>query len=125
MMKTVGSQRGWRAVAITLAIVVFGLALLGIRGEIASAGGTAQASRTATVDIVNFAYRPATLTIAAGSKVVFSNTSSRPHTATRKGSFSTGRIKAGKSASIGFNQKGTFRYHCTIHPFMRGRIVVD
>jgi plastocyanin len=25
---------------------------------------------------------------------------------------------------VRFNQKGTFRYHCKIHPFMRGKIVV-
>jgi plastocyanin len=112
-------------VAIVLAVIVFALALIGIRSGAASAGETARASRTATVDIVNFAFKPATLTIGAGSKVVFSNTSSRSHTATRKGSFTTGRIKAGKSASISFNRKGTFAYHCTIHPFMHGKIVVD
>jgi plastocyanin len=125
MTTIVGARRGWQAIATALAIVALGSALAGIHDEIASADNGAHASRTATVDIVNFAFRPGTLTIGAGSKVVFSNTSSRRHTATRKGSFSTGRIKPGKSASIGFNQKGTFAYHCTIHPFMHGKIVVD
>jgi plastocyanin len=125
MTAIVGARLGWQMLAIMLAVIVFALALIGIRSGAASAGETAQASRTATVDIVNFAFKPATLTIGAGSKVVFSNTSSRRHTATRKGSFTTGRIKPGKSVGIRFNQKGTFAYHCTIHPFMHGKIVVD
>ncbi len=125
MTAILGARRGWQVVAIVLAVIVFGLALIGIRSGAAAADETAQASRTASVDIVNFAYRPATLTIGAGSKVVFANTSSRAHTATRKGSFTTGRIKAGKSASISFSRRGTFAYHCTIHPFMKGKILVD
>jgi plastocyanin len=108
-----------------MALVAFGLALAGIRGEIASAGETAQASRAATVVINHFAYHPPTLRIAAGSKVVFSNTSGTAHTATRKGSFSTGHIKPGTSVSVRFNRKGTFAYHCLIHPFMHGKIVVE
>lgn len=111
--------------AIALAVIVFGLALIGIGKSAASAGETAQTSRTVTVDIVNFAYRPANLTIGRGSKVVFANTSGTAHTATRRGSFSTGRIKAGRSASVTFNQRGTVRYHCTIHPFMKGKVVVE
>jgi plastocyanin len=124
MAAIVGAQRGWQMLAIVLAVILFALALIGIQSR-AAAGETAQASRAASVDIVSFAYKPATLTIGVGSKVVFSNTSGRAHTATRKGSFTTGRIKPGKSVGIRFNQKGTFAYHCTIHPFMHGKIVVD
>jgi plastocyanin len=125
MTAITGARRGWQVVAIVLAVIAFGLALAGIEGGAASADGTARASRTVTVDIVSFAYKPPTLTIGAGSTVVFANTSGTAHTATRKGSFTTGRVKAGKSASIRFNQKGTFRYHCTIHPFMKGKVVVN
>lgn len=118
------AQRGWQMLAIALAVIVFTLASIGIRSHAASAAGTAHASRSAAVGIVDFAFKPGTLSIAPGSKVVFSNTSSRAHTATRKGSFDTGRIKAGKSAAITFNRRGTFPYHCKIHPFMKGKIVV-
>jgi plastocyanin len=126
MARTLSSRREWKAIALALAVLAFGLALVGIRGEVAAAGGaSAHASRAATVDIHDFAYHPPTLTIGAGSKVVFANTSPTAHTATRKGSFSTGRIKPGKSVTIGFAKKGTFAYHCTIHPFMHGKIIVD
>lgn len=125
MTTTSTPRHGWQAIAVGLAIIVSGLALAGIRGEIASAGGTAQASRASSVDINHFAYHPPALTIGAGSKVVFSNTSRTAHTATRRGSFSTGRIKPGKSVGIRFTQRGTYAYHCKIHPFMHGKIVVE
>ena len=125
MTVTARAQRGWQIAAIAIAVIVFVLALIGIRSGAASAGTTAQASRAASVEIVSFAFKPGTLTIGAGSKVVFSNTSSRAHTATRRGSFDTGRIRAGRSATIAFNHRGTFPYHCKIHPFMKGKIVVD
>jgi plastocyanin len=125
MTTNLGTRWKWQTIAVALAAVAFGLALVGLRGEIASAGETAQASRTATVDIDHFAYHPPTLKIAKGSTVAFSNSSDVAHTATRAGSFTTGHIKPGKSVSIRFKQPGTFAYHCTIHPFMHGKIVVE
>ncbi len=124
MTTDVRSQRGWQAVAVAVAAAVFALALVGVHGAVAAAGETAQTSRTAVVTIPAFEFKPATVTIPRGSKVRFSNTSGTAHTATRK-SFDTGRIRPGRSASVQFNREGTFRYHCSIHPFMKGRVVVD
>ena len=106
-------------------MAVFGLTPIGIRGGAASAEDSARASRTSTVTIPAFEFQPATVTISRGSKVRFSNTSGTTHTATRKGSFDTGRIKSGKAATVQFNAKGTFAFHCKIHPFMKGRVIVD
>jgi plastocyanin len=116
---------GRLAIALALSVVALAAALVGSRGETASADEPAHASVVKTVDIVNFAFKPATLTVGAGSKVVFDNTSGTTHTATRNNGFDSGRIKPGKSASIRFKNKGTFRYHCSIHPSMRGKIVVE
>ena len=116
---------GWRGAAIAAAAAALMLSLVGIGGALASTGGEAQASRATSVDIEDFAYHPPTLRIAKGSTVSFVNSSNTAHTATRKGSFNTGRIKPGKSVAIEFAQKGTFAYHCSIHPFMHGKIVVD
>lgn len=125
MTTTLGTRSGRLKLAALLAAVAFALALAGLRGETASAGGAAQASRAPTVVINHFAFHPPTLTVAKGTKVTFSNTSSVTHTATRNGSFDSGRIKPGTSVGIRFKQKGTFAYHCEIHPFMHGKIVVD
>lgn len=87
--------------------------------------GDTTASKPKTVKVVNFAFKPATLAIAKGSSVSFSNTSTATHTATRVGAFDTGRIKPGKTVTVRFRQKGSFPYHCLIHPSRRGKIVVD
>ena len=105
--------------------VALGLMLGGIHGAGAATGQTATASKAATVSIDNFAFHPPALTIARGSGVTFSNSSKVSHTATRAGTFDTGVIKPGKSVRVRFTQKGTFAYHCEIHPQMHGKIVVD
>lgn len=105
--------------------LVFGLLLIGIHSTGATAGGTATASKGATVGINHFAFHPPTLTIAKGSQVTFANSSNVTHTATRGGAFDTGFIKPGKSVAVRFKQKGTFAYHCEIHPEMRGKIIVN
>lgn len=90
-----------------------------------SAGAAATASAAKTVDIRNFAFKPSTLRVQRGSRVTFTNSSSAAHTATRGGSFDTKRIKPGKSAAVSFNRRGTFAYHCKIHPFMKGKVIVE
>lgn len=117
------SRTSASAVAASIGAIVLFLLMTGWEAP-ASGSAVATASRTAKVSIVNFAFRPRTLKVGRGTKVVFSNTANRAHTATRAGSFDTGRIKSGRSVSVRFEQKGTFRYHCKIHPEMRGKVVV-
>lgn len=124
MTTDVRSWRGRQAAGVALAAAILGLALPGAWGA-ASAGDTAAASRTAAVSIRGFEFQPATVTIPRGSKVRFSNSSGTAHTATRKGSFNTGRIKPGKGVTVSFGSRGTFAYHCAIHPFMKGKVVVE
>lgn len=115
--------RTWRGRwALALAIGVVAVAAL--QGGSAS-GATATASGARSVEIDHFAFHPPTLRIKRGGKVAFSNSSNVTHTATRAGSFDTGRIRPGKTKVVQFSQAGTFAYHCSIHPFMKGRIVVE
>jgi plastocyanin len=86
--------------------------------------GEATASSGSTVSIRNFKYHPGTLRIAKGTRVVFSNGSGIAHTATDAGVFDTGHIKPGHSVAIRFSKKGTFAFHCTIHTFMHGKVIV-
>jgi plastocyanin len=110
-------------------LLLAALAALSLAGFAASRGGaaepTAGASAAKTVSIVNFAFKPGTLKVKPGARVTFSNTSNTTHTATRGGSFDTKRIAPGKSKTVQFSQRGTFAFHCKIHPFMKGKIVVE
>ena len=96
-----------------------------LAGQALAAGEPARTSATKSVAIAGFAFKPATLTVAKGTKVRWANQDAVPHTATRAGVFTTKRIGAGKAVAIRFDKAGSFRYHCTIHPQMSGRIVVQ
>ena len=87
---------------------------------------SAIASRAASERIANFSFQPTPLTVSAGTRVVFTNQDSTTHTATQNGGgFATGRIRPGKSAAVTFKRPGTYLFHCSIHPFMKGKIVVE
>ncbi len=110
---------------MAVALAATALALAGLRGELARAGPVAAASRAKAVDIANFAFHPPALTVKVGTKVNFTNSSKVTHTATRARSFDSGPIRPGTTVGIRFNHKGAFAYHCSIHPFMRAKIVVQ
>ena len=97
--------------------------LLALAGGSSAIAGT-HAKKQATVTIKNFGYHKGTLKVGKGTKVVFRNKDSSTHTATKKGVFNTGKIRHNKAKAIVFKHKGTFKYICTIHPFMHGKIVV-
>ena len=81
--------------------------------------------RSAKVDIADFQYAPAIVTVQAGGKVIWVNRDSTEHTAALDdGSFSTGDLAEGKLKSEAFKDAGTYAYHCEIHPAMRGTIEV-
>lgn len=107
-----------------VACIALAAALIGGQAASASQTGPAQASRAKTVDISHFEFHPGKLEVPKGARVVFSNSSGIDHTATDRGVFDTGHIKPGKTSAVRFEQKGTFAYHCKIHPFMQGKIVV-
>jgi alcohol dehydrogenase (cytochrome c) len=73
-----------------------------------------------------FAVAPSRARVAAGASVTFSNTSTVVHTiAARDGSWTTGPIQPGASASITLEKPGTFEYRCTDHPFSIGQLIVE
>jgi LPXTG-motif cell wall-anchored protein len=75
------------------------------------------------VTIVDFNFRPATITVNAGDTVTWTNSGKAPHDA-RGGGISTPTLKPGQSASHTFSSAGSFSYICSIHPFMKGKVVV-
>ena len=73
----------------------------------------------------DFFFSPASVTISVGDIVTWHNSGHAPHTATADdGSFDTGTVAAGQSASHMFTSPGTFTYVCTIHPNMHGTVRV-
>jgi LPXTG-motif cell wall-anchored protein len=85
----------------------------------------AHAAGSQSVPIQGFAFKPATVTVNEGDTVTWTNQDTAPHTATASdGSFDTGSLKKGASGSHTFSQAGSFAYICSIHPNMKGTVVV-
>jgi plastocyanin len=78
------------------------------------------------VKISNFKFAPATITVKHGTGLSVSNNDSTAHTATADDghTFDTGTIDPGASKTISVTKPGTYPYHCSIHSFMHGKIVV-
>ena len=72
------------------------------------------------------AYMPNPVTITAGSTVSWTNNDSITHTSTSdNGVFDSGNIAPGAKFTFTFNTRGTFAYHCTLHPGMVASVVVQ
>ena len=76
---------------------------------------------------------PDTLTVSKGTTVSWTNGDSTLHTVT-SGSpeagnsgteFDSSYLAAGKTFQHPFNTAGTFDYYCTLHPYMKGKVVVN
>lgn len=82
---------------------------------------------TKKVLIKNFRFSPAKITIKRGTRVVWINKDTAPHTATatnKPRSFDSGRLGQGERFSHTFRSAGKKSYHCEIHSSMKGRITV-
>jgi plastocyanin len=85
----------------------------------------ARAAGDPGVTIADFHFSPGTTTVHVGDAITWTNDGPSPHSATaNNGSFDTGVLQKGASASHTFTQAGTFTYFCKVHPFMHGTIVV-
>lgn len=92
----------------------------------AAASAPAPASGTA-VAIKNFAFSPAVLTVTAGTKVTWTNQDADAHTVTSDGSggpLNSKAMNTGDTFSYTFAKPGTYKYLCTIHPFMTATVTV-
>jgi plastocyanin len=96
-------------------------------GDTASAAPPAGsvAPAAARVTIQTLKYSPETVEITKGETVQWTNNDLAPHTATSNGAeFDSGSIEADASWSQTFEKPGTFPYHCTFHPEMKGTVIV-
>jgi plastocyanin len=109
------------------------LAAVTAGGLAAAAGITVQlptaaaAGNPGRVTIENFSFGPTTLTVAAGTTVIWTNNDDDPHTvvsATDPKLMKSPPLDTGETFSYTFDRPGTYKYFCTVHPRMQGSVVV-
>ena len=75
------------------------------------------------VSMRNMQFSPKTLRVKKGTVVEWKNDDLVPHTATSS-SFDSGVLGRGQSWQHTFTAAGRFQYTCTLHPLMKGTIIV-
>src|SRR3989344_3277028 len=82
---------------------------------------------TYNIEIKNFAYSPSELRIKRGDTITWTNKDSVRHTVTSdSGSeMDSELLSQGETYSVTFDSAGTYAYHCTPHPNMKARIIVE
>jgi plastocyanin len=81
-----------------------------------------------TITIVKNSFRPADMTVKAGSTVRWVNADDHPHRIgfeDKAFTTSTYLLGASQSASQRFDRTGSYNYSCMIHPQMQGTITVE
>lgn len=117
------------ALIMTVAMAFVGAFVPGtIHAQASSAragGSAATGGPPAVVEMKQYAFTPASLTVAAGTTAVFTNSDSVAHTVTAADkSFDSGNLEAGATWSHLFAKPGTYAYLCAYHTYMKGTIVV-
>jgi plastocyanin len=104
------------------------MAALGLLAALAVLGGPPPVARAANhaVLIQDFAFGPATMTVAVGDTVTWTNADSAPHTVSAEnGAFDSGNIDEGQTFSFTFTAPGTYAYRCDYHSEMTATVVVQ
>jgi len=83
-----------------------------------------QSTETIEVKIEDYAFEEKTLTIKAGTTVVWENYDSAPHTVTGDG-LDSGKMSKGDTYEYTFTEPGTYEYYCAYHPSMTGTVIVE
>jgi plastocyanin len=101
-------------------------ALLGAAMLLALPAAAPSGATSTVVHIRDDTFSPPSVTLKAGDKVTFVNDDDDAHTATADdGSWDSEGLNQGEKWSHVFSKGGKITYHCTVHPFMKGTLVVQ
>lgn len=93
-----------------------------------SSSSSSSASQGAVTITNNMIFTPSQISVSVGSTVTWTNNDNTTHTViddlANVGGPHSGDIAPGATYSYKFTKAGSYQYHCSIHPQMRGTIVV-
>ncbi len=85
----------------------------------------AQAENFESIAIKNLGFDPQTITVPVGTVVTWTNYDTVSHTVTSdNGTFDSDSLKSGAQFRNEFSRPGTYEFHCKIHPYMKGTVLV-
>jgi Icc protein len=86
---------------------------------------SASEAEATRVVVDNFSFAPATVSVAVGTAVTWTNRDDIPHNVvSTERAFKSPVLDTGETFSHTFDVAGTFKYYCSLHPRMTGQVVV-
>ena len=87
----------------------------------------ADATQTAKIEISNMQFSPARVVVKSGSEVTWVQQDNAPHVVMSSNSdeLRSATLRRGQSHTHKFNKPGTYEYYCSLHPSMKGTVVVE
>jgi len=99
--------------------------MTGMTGGTGGTGGTSGPGAN-EVFIQGIAFNPATITVAAGTTITWTNKDPITHTVTSDSKlWDSGSVGPNGTFSFTFATAGTFPYHCNVHPSMTASVTVN
>jgi plastocyanin len=93
---------------------------------VAGCGSSGGGNPYTSAVIKNFLFSPATMTVRTGSTVAWLNQDQSVHTVTADGGgFDSQAMAQGLTYRHTFTAAGRYPYHCDIHQYMKGTVVVQ
>jgi plastocyanin len=120
-------------------LVIAGVLILLVAVVLAGCGGSSTTTTGAPVTTTgsagsgggqvvmkDIAFNPASITVKMGESVTWTNQDGVTHTVVAdNGEFKSGDVAPGGTFTFTFDKAGTYPYHCTIHPTMKGTVIVQ
>lgn len=99
------------------------LVLVAALAVLTLAGCSTPTATGGAVEIKEFAFVPASVQVAVGGAVTWTNADAVTHTVKGEG-WGSGDLAKGATFSNTFDTAGTFAYSCGVHPSMTGSVIV-
>jgi YVTN family beta-propeller protein len=88
-------------------------------------GASVSTASEITVKIAGFAFAPLEISAAAGQRVTWVNEDAAPHAVAMKEGAASGVLAPGERYAMKFDRPGSYDYVCSVHPYMKGKVIVQ
>lgn len=116
-------------IAVSMLIIVAGMAVAGCTSEpmgedMTDSMATVGTNGDNTVEMKDFKFVPETITVSKGDTVTWTNRDTARHDVTFNGE-SSPLLGPDEKYSRTLDTAGTYDYYCSVHPSMRGKVIVQ
>lgn len=120
-------MKGPQAAIVAIVVIVVVAAVAILYQDYYGPSEPAQPPEENQVNIQGFAFNPSSIIVSVGTTVTWTNLDSAVHTVTSTGpvSFDSGNLSQGQTWQFTFENAGTYPYHCSIHSYMTGTVIVQ